>query len=187
MSSGLWSCLFVSLLICRKRCCDYVWGDWTILLCCQGVQICCSTFCTLCGPVPHRILQIRSPYKRTCFTLCRANRAVLPLPSRAVFWIKCWCCRSPHTHTHTARRATNALGDGLNCACASLSENLIDNGKCQKNRSNSILLIWRSFDPRIKIVIKIRLIAQPYTVAFYILFYFKQLCCLLTGKLTHLL
>ena len=101
------------------------------------------------------------PYKRTCMaTKCQMGLSSLCHLARAVFWIRCWCCRSPHTHTHTP------LGEGLNCACASLSENLIDNGKCQKNRYNSILLIWRSFDPRIKIVIKIRLIAQPYETPF---------------------
>ena len=86
MSSGLWSCLFVSLLICHKRLCHYVWGDWTSLLCCQGVQISrCSTFCTLCGPVPRRILQIRSVaiHKNFVLPFLSSKRAVLPLPSRS--------------------------------------------------------------------------------------------------------
>ena len=40
--------------------------------------------------------------------------------------------------------------------------NLLYNEKCQINHFNSIILVWRSFDPKLEITIKIRLIAQPY-------------------------
>ena len=74
----------------------------------------CSTFCTLCGPVPRRILRIRSAaiQENLFYPFCRANGAVLPLPPRSCCYLVIkMLLLQVTTHTHTVHGAAlNALG-----------------------------------------------------------------------------
>ena len=136
MSWWLSPCLFVSLLIRCEWLCALVSDGWIDLLCCQVAQISpCSKSCTLCGAAPRRILRIRSVPIQDNFFYPFVDQTGLPslchFPLALFFKYR----RSQHTTlllhfiaawewVPVSRAALNALGEGLNCACASLSENL---------------------------------------------------------------
>ena len=114
------------------------------------------------------------PYKRTFSTLFVDQTGVaLPL----FFHSRCFLNTASH-HTH------NSPASLYSCLRVSASQQgrfecfggrtelrmrvsfrkslgILYHEKWQINRFNSIILVWRSFDPKIEITIKIQLIAQP--------------------------
>ena len=162
--------------ICREWLCALVWGGWTYLLCFQVVQMSlCSKSCALCGAVPCQILWIQNvPTLGNFFNpFCRPNGAALPLPF-SICTVSSITLFIPHSTRllYSCLRVSPSQQGCIDCFGGGTelrmriffrkSLGLLYNKTCQINHFNSILRIWRSYDPKIEITIKIRLIAQPY-------------------------